>query len=278
MPHFDTPEPISVTLSVDVGAVRITAGDRADTTVEVLPDSGADDADLRVAQQTRVTCENGVLLVKGPRQRSLFGKVGAVSVLIEVPAGSSVRGTASVLDLICEGPLGECRFRTSTGSIRVAEADTAELRTGLGDVTVDRVTGTAEIIGAGRVVVGELGSTATIKNLNGETVIGEADGHLRVNSSNGRISVDVARSGIDARSAQGGIRVGAAAGGPVELQTGAGDLDVGIPRSVTAWLDVNSRLGKVRNALGPAGEPSGSERTVEVRARTSLGDIVIRRA
>jgi len=37
MPNFETPEPISVTLELGVGNVRITVSDRTDTTVEVRP-------------------------------------------------------------------------------------------------------------------------------------------------------------------------------------------------------------------------------------------------
>ena len=37
MPTFDTPEPISATIDLAVGDVRISAGDRLDTVVEVHP-------------------------------------------------------------------------------------------------------------------------------------------------------------------------------------------------------------------------------------------------
>ena len=37
MPTFDTPEPISVSLELGVGDIRIVAGDRTDTVVEVRP-------------------------------------------------------------------------------------------------------------------------------------------------------------------------------------------------------------------------------------------------
>lgn len=37
MPSFDTPEPISATAHVEAGSIRFTAGDRADTVVEVRP-------------------------------------------------------------------------------------------------------------------------------------------------------------------------------------------------------------------------------------------------
>lgn len=42
MPNFDTPEPISVTLELGVGNVRITASDRTDTTVDVRPSDASD--------------------------------------------------------------------------------------------------------------------------------------------------------------------------------------------------------------------------------------------
>ncbi|ODA70528.1 hypothetical protein APS67_005262 [Streptomyces sp. AVP053U2] len=37
MPSFDTSEPISATARVEAGSIRFTAGDRADTVVEVHP-------------------------------------------------------------------------------------------------------------------------------------------------------------------------------------------------------------------------------------------------
>jgi hypothetical protein len=40
MPIFTTPEPISVAIELVVGDVRITAGDRAHTVVEVGPSDG----------------------------------------------------------------------------------------------------------------------------------------------------------------------------------------------------------------------------------------------
>ena len=54
MPTFDTPEPISATIDVAVGDVRITASDRADTVVEVRPSDASNDEDVKAAEQTRV--------------------------------------------------------------------------------------------------------------------------------------------------------------------------------------------------------------------------------
>lgn len=60
MPSFDTPEPISATIELEVGTARITAGKRTDTVVEVLPRNGSDDNDVRAVRQTQVTCSGGL--------------------------------------------------------------------------------------------------------------------------------------------------------------------------------------------------------------------------
>jgi hypothetical protein len=67
MPIFDTPEPISATLELGVGTVRITAGDRTDTTVDVRPSDETDESDVQAASRVSVDCANGVLRAVGPR-------------------------------------------------------------------------------------------------------------------------------------------------------------------------------------------------------------------
>lgn len=277
MPAFDTPEPLRVILEFDVGSARISAGPRTDTVVEVLPADGADETDVRAARETHVSCAGGTLTVKGPRKRSLFGRTGSLDVSIELPAGSHVRAVSPMADLTCEGPLGDCHLKTSLGDIRLDEAATAYLKTDHGDIRADRVAGDAEVLGSGRVEIGEIGGAAGVKNGNGETTIAEVHGDLRANSANGRIRVGVAHAGVDAKSANGGIRIGEVSRGRVVLQTAVGDIEVGVREPVAAWLDVNTRFGSVRTSISPAGEPATAEETVEVRARTSVGDIVIHR-
>ncbi|MEU4211256.1 DUF4097 family beta strand repeat-containing protein [Streptomyces sp. NPDC026206] len=277
MPTFDTPGPISVVLEFDIGTARITAGKRIDTVVEVLPGNAAADIDVRAAEQTKVVFSGGTLSVKGPKKRSLFGKCGALRVSIELPAGSNLRGITPMADFICEGRFGECLIKTSMGDIQIDEATAVNLRTSHGDIRLDRVTGDAEVYGAGRIEVGEIAGAAVVKNGNGETSIGSVTGDLRANSSNGRICVDVAHASVNAKSANGSIRLGEVTRGQVTLHTAAGDVEVGINESTAAWLDVHTGVGGVHNTLGSCDGPGSAEETVEVRARTGVGDIVIRR-
>ncbi len=189
MPTFDTPEPIYVTVELGVGDLRIVAGDRANTTVEVRPSFPARESDVNAAAQTRVEYEDGRLLIKAPkgwRQYTFRGGGESIDVQIELPAGSHVRGEAGVAALRCTGRLGECSLRTGVGEIELDEAGPVALRTGVGDITVDRALDHAEVTThSGAVRVGSVEGPAVIKNHNGASWIGEVAGDLRVNASNG---------------------------------------------------------------------------------------------
>jgi DUF4097 and DUF4098 domain-containing protein YvlB len=278
MPVFATPEPISVTIELSVGDVWIIASDRADTVIEVKPRDDAKVSDLKAAEQTRVEYSGGRLLVK-TTQRNFFGRGSAVDVTVELPAGSQVQGDTGMGDLGCEGRLGECRFKTGMGNIRLDHTGALHLRTGMGNIDVDRASGEADVTtGSGDVRIGQIEGAAVIKNSNGDTAVGEVIGDLRVKSANGRISTDRAHASVTAKTANGNIRIGEVANGAIVLETAAGELEIGIREGTAAWLDVGSKYGRVRNSLGETGSPEQSEATVEVRARTSYGDITIQRA
>jgi hypothetical protein len=280
MPTFDSPEPITAIVELVAGDVRISAAERGDTVVDVEPSDASSDEDRKAAEQTRVEYAKGRLLVRAPKLRSwLPGRTGgSISVTIELPAGSSVQATGSLADFDCDGPLGECRVKTGLGRIQLDRVQTLTVKSGAGDVVVDHVAGHADIrVGAGEVRVRELDATAVVKNSNGDTWVGDAGGDLRVKAANGSIAVDLARATVDAKSANGDVRLGEVVRGSVVLETHLGDLQVGIPEGTAAWLDLRSTAGKVHNALDAADAPEPSTDTVEVRARTTVGDVVVRR-
>ena len=279
MPTFDTPEPITATIDLAIGDVRISAGDPGATLVEMRPTDPSDEEDLKAAEQTRVEYADERLLVKAPKLRSWLSKRGgSIDVTIALPAGSHVHGTLGLGDVHCDGRLGDCRIKTGLGRIRVDSADTLNLRTGAGDITVDRATGRAEVTtGSGDVRLGELDRGAVIKNSNGDTWVGVASDDVRLSAANGSIAVDLAQASVGAKSANGDVRLGEIVRGSVVLETKMGDLEVGIREGTAALLDVSSQFGRVQNTLAAADAPEPSAETVEVRARTSIGEIVIRR-
>jgi Putative adhesin len=283
MPSFDTPEPISVTVEIGVGDIRIVASDRSDTTVEVRPGDETKKSDVAAAQQTRVEYASGRLLIKGPpkgwRHYSLRSGGESIDVQIDLPAGSQIRCDGGVASLRCTGRIGECHFKTGVGDIQVDEAgDPLELKTGAGDISVGRAAGHADITtGSGDVRIGNIDATAVITNSNGDTWIGEVTGDLRVKAANGKIIVDQARDTVTAKTANGDIRLGEVTRGAVSAATAYGKVDVGISEGVTAWLDLNTGFGNVEHDLDAAEHPAAGQDAVEVRARTSFGDIRVHR-
>jgi len=281
MTTFDTPEPISVSIELVVGNVRIIASDRSDTVVEVNASDKSNESDVKAAERTRVDYSHGRLLIKSPKHwkhYTPFGGGESVDVTIELPTGSHVEGEAPMAEFRCEGRLGECRFSTATGSIRLDQTGPLHLNAGVGSITVDRAVGRTEVTGAGDIRIREIDGPATIKNLNGDIWVGEVTGDLRCKASNGNIAVDRAHATIVAKTANGDVRFGEVARGSVVLETAFGELEVGIRKGTSALLDVRSKFGNVRNSLTASDAPDSSDETVEVRARTSFGDIVIRRS
>jgi DUF4097 and DUF4098 domain-containing protein YvlB len=281
MPVFDTPEPITVTVELGVGDLRLVAGDRADTVVEVTPSDPDKKGDVTAAEQTRVEYAGGQLLIKAPknwRRYTPHGGGESVDVLVELPAGSRLRGESGMAALRAQGRLGECHYKTGLGDIQLDQAGPVRLRTGIGEVAVGRA-GDAEVTtGSGSIRVDRVDGAAVVKNSNGDTWLGEVAGDLRVNAANGRISVERAGESVAAKSANGDVRLGEVARGAVVAQTAMGKVEIGVRDGVAAWLDLNTRYGNVRNDLDAGGQPGQGEDAVEVRARTSFGDITIHRS
>ncbi|SCG79062.1 DUF4097 family beta strand repeat-containing protein [Micromonospora humi] len=279
MPVFDTPESISVTMELGVASVRIAASDRTDTVVEVRPSNGDDESDVQAAAQVRVDYTNGALQVTGPRRSFDFSKKSrSVDVSIELPTDSRLAAHLLMGDVSAAGRLGETRVKT-TGNVRLEQTGPLRLHTGAGRVAVDGVTGDAEIsTGSGTVQVGQVQGAVAVKNSNGDTTIDAATGDVRVRNANGAVEVARAGADVDAKTSNGGIRIAEVVRGSVVLGTAMGDLDIGVAQGTAAWLEVNTGFGQVRNLLESTARPDGAEQTVEVRGRTSYGDITVRRS
>lgn len=281
MASFDTPEPISVTIELPLGGVHLITGDRADTVVVVNPSDHTRKSDVEAAEKTQVDFAGGRLLVKTPKPRGLgnyIGRVGSVDMTIELPQGSRLQADAGYADFRADGRLGDTRVESGAGDVRLDQVGPLHLATGAGSVTVNRATGNSKITAAGNMRIGEVDGEAEIKNLNGKTWVGEVTGGLRIKSANGDITVDRAHAGVVVKTANGSIQIGEVVTGSVVLETGSGGLDIGIRHGTAAWVDATTRFGRVHNGLGTADGPEASQESVEIRARTSFGDIVIHRS
>ncbi len=101
---------------------------------------------------------------------------------------------------------------------------------------------------------------------------------MKVKSANGDVTIDDAGRDVTAKTANGNIRLGRVARGAVAIETGSGALEIGIEEGTAAWIEATTKFGRLHNLLTPAENPAPSAETVQVRARTSFGDITITRS
>jgi DUF4097 and DUF4098 domain-containing protein YvlB len=263
MPTFDTPSPIRIRIDVSGGSIRVAAGPRTDTVVTVRPGNERKAADVQAAEQTRVEYADGRLVVTSPRRARLLFMGGMPSVDIEIlaPEGSALDAALSAGDVDGEGRLGDVRIDNRYGDIRVDRASTLRARTSAGDITVTQVD--------------EDGEASTSY---GEIRVREATGTLRLDSACGDITVERAVGSVGATTKYGQVSVHQAGGGSLDLATSYGKVEAGIREGTPAWLDLDASSGKVRNLLTPSDAPREAEEPLRIRARTSYGDIVVRRA
>jgi hypothetical protein len=281
MTTFQTPNPVVVDVDLGWGDLHVVASDRADTVVEVRPANPEKSGDVKTAADAKVELVGDTLSVrttKGWLHYTPFGNAGQVDITVQVPEGSEVRGATGAGRLLAEGLFGAVSYRSGAGDIRVDEADRVTARTASGAIIIGRATGAVELSSsAGSVRIRELAGDATIKNPNGSTTIGEVTGTLVVQGAHGDVTVANARGAVTAKASYGNILVERIDGGRVQLEAGYGGIEVGVAEGTAAWLDVSSQHGAVRNKLQPSDAPGDDDDTVELHARTSWGDILIRR-
>jgi DUF4097 and DUF4098 domain-containing protein YvlB len=283
MASFETPNQISVTVDLPLGTVHLMATSRTDTVVVVNPTDPSARMDVEAAEATVIDMADNALVVKVPKSGGLgsfigLTRSGSVDMTIELPEGSRVDITTGFADVLADGSLADVNVHSGAGNVRLDEAGVVTIATGAGSVNVNRVTGKGEITAAGDMHIGSIDGVAEIKNLNGKTWLGEVSGRLQVKSANGDITVGRARSDVAVKTANGSIQIGEVFTGSSTLETGSGNLEIGIGRGSAAWVDARTRFGRVHNGLEASGGPGSSRNTVEVRARTSFGDITVLRS
>ena len=263
MTTFDTPTPVQIHIDLSGGSVRVRASERADTVVTVRPGNERRAADVQAADQVRVEYADGRLGITSPRRpRLLFmGSMPSVEIELLVPENSGLAAALTAGDVDCEGRLGDIRIDNRYGDIRIDRAATLHARTTAGDIAVARVDRD-----------GDAGTSY------GQIRIREAGGALRLDSACGDITVERALDSVAATTKYGQVSVHQAAGGSLDLATSYGTVEAGVREGTPTWLDLESNSGKVRNLLTPSDAPDGAEEPLRIRARTSYGDIVVRRA
>ena len=278
MPTYTTPTPIDLAIKLPVGAVEILAGDRLDTVVTVSPTNPAKAVDRRGAEETKVDFDGQRLTITGPRPRfSFVGPFESVDVRVELPTGSRLTAETSGGGVRTVGRLGATRVKSS-----MVDLDTTGdlwVRAMHGNVTVADADGGVEITADhGQIRLGAITGDTVLKASHGTIVVGECGGALEAKLSYGDLDITKALDSVTAKTAYGSIQLHEISSGSIQVESGYGQITIGVRAGVPAWLDLSSKNGRVRNELDGDGAPDPSEQTVAVRARTQYGDITIQRS
>jgi hypothetical protein len=283
VPTFETNQPVVLSIEMSQGAVHVIAGDRTDTVVAVNPSDRDRTEDVEAAGKTVVDLASRTLSIRAPKPRGIgahlgWRRGGSVEVTVELPERSSLRAEADFADFRCDGRLDDVEVKTGAGDVRLDRTGTLQVRSGAGHVAVEEASGKAEIVAAGDMTIGVVAGDADVKNLNGKTWIGQVGGTVRVRSANGDVTIEDAGSDVTVKTANGNIRLGQVARGSVTIESASGGLEIGVREGTAAWIDAATKFGRVHNNLTSADDPEPSADTAQVRARTQFGDVLIARS
>jgi DUF4097 and DUF4098 domain-containing protein YvlB len=279
MPTFTTPSPIDLAINLQVGAIQVIAGDRADTVVTVAPTGPDKEIDRRGVENTKVDFDGQRLTVTGPRPRLSWigpGPTESVDIKVELPTGSRLTAEIAVGNLRTRGQLGATRVKSSTGSVDLDATGDLWVRASHGTASVDTADGAVEITAdMGQIRIGTVTGDAVLKASHGNIMVDDSRGDLDAKLSYGDLELARSSGSVTAKTAYGNIQLREVSAGSIQLESGFGQLVVAVKPGVPAWLDLSSKNGHVRNELGSDGAPAANEQTVAVHARTQYGDIDI---
>jgi DUF4097 and DUF4098 domain-containing protein YvlB len=278
MPTFTTPTPIDVAIKIPIGFVEIVATDRSDTIVTVSPTNPAKAVDVRGAGETKVDFDGERLTITGPRPRlSFVGPFESIDVKVEVPTGSRLTVENSGGPVRSTGLLGATRVKSST--VDLDGTGDLWVRALNGNVTVANADGEVEITADhGQIRIGTVTGDAMLKASHGSVTITESRGDLEAKLAYGDLEITKALASVTAKTAYGSIALRDVSRGAMQVESGYGQISIGIRSGVPAWLDLSSKNGRVRNELEADTAPESTDESVAVRARTQFGDITIARA
>ena len=254
---YPTPGDLTLELYVPAGTLEVRTADVTETLLEIEGERDPDEVEVTLVpdpeggQRLRVRHEHG---------RRLLGR-GELHVRAIVPEGSRVEAETGSADLIGKGRVGAVTFRSGSGDLQIEEvAGDASAKTASGDVAIALVGGDLTTHGAsGDVLIGQILGGLTARTASGDVLVGAIEGSSTV--------ITVA----------GDIKIGSVSTGTTALRSVSGDIEIGVARGTSAYLDLSSTSGDVITELTDLASPEGYA-DLELAATTVSGDVAIRRA
>lgn len=258
---FETPAGLQAEVRIPSGVITVRAEATTTTRLEIHGE--------RDPEEFRITCEErrsgGHRLTVDLRERGkVFGWRGSnIRVELTVPVGTELTCETGSADLEATGSLGSLAFRSGSGDCRFDQIQTdVDVKTASGDLSGETVGGSLTFATAsGDARVREVAGDVVGNGVSGDVSVGSLGGALQVNNVSG--DIDIASIGT----------------GDASLRAVSGDIEVGVPRGTSVYLDLSSTSGDTTSELDMSNEAADvGPAEMELRANTVSGDIRIRRA
>lgn len=264
---FDTPETIDLYVQIGSGSVTVHASDTTSTTVSIAG---------RRADDVEVSHEGRQVAVIAPRERGVFGDDSRLDVEVTVPAGSNLATKTGSATLTTQGILGHADVNTGSGGARIDTLTApAEVKSGSGEIAVDSAAQLQVKVGSGDVRIDQALGDCAVSTGSGDVRIGSARAGVLVKTGSGDLLVQEAEGDLRFSGASGDVSVGRFHRGGINVKNVSGDIHIGIPAGVPVWTDCTTLTGKLRSDLAGAGEPTAGQDHIELRAKTTSGDITL---
>lgn len=206
-----------------------------------------------------------------------FGKGGpAVDITVRVPEGSTVHASTHQGDVTLRGSFGEVDLSTGEGDVSVERAGSTQCSTGSGDIQVRHVNGDAKLsTGSGDIRLDQNTGAVKASTGSGDIEVAAVAGEGKLSSGSGDLTVGRLEGSLKLSSGSGDFTVREIVSGRFQGQTASGDITVGVRAGVPVWTDVQTMTGDVRSELRGAGEPQEGQASIELRASTVSGDVIL---
>lgn len=195
---------------------------------------------------------------------------------LTLPEGSTLDAGTGSGDITATTPLASVVVRTGSGDVQLTDADTVEVTAGSGDVRLGGLRTGRVQTGSGDIWAGQVRESLHVRTGSGDLTI-TAAAELEAASGSGDITLEELRGRASLRSASGDITVRHAASGELELRSASGDVRVSVASGTAVLLDCSTVSGRMRSGLQSSGEPGPDDARLELRARTTSGDLTISR-
>ena len=255
---FTTPGPLSLDVRIPVGTIEVRATDTTETRVTITGERDEEEVTVELTPRPL----GGHRLHVAYKPRKTFGWFGGLEDLrchIEVPTDSEVEAESGSADLSVIGDVATLVFKSGSGDLSFGDvAGSASAKVASGDVEGGTVGGDLSVHSAsGDVRVGSVGGGTTVRTASGDTELGDVAGSVQITTASGDVGIE------------------RAAAGRLNLKTVSGDVIVGVSPGTRVWLDLGSTSG---DAISELDGSDGGDASLEIRAASVSGDILVRRA